>query len=504
MNRRWYLLLAIPAVLGIVVSAGELREIHAPGSIHSPAELDAYLDSTVPGLLARYRIPGVCMGIIGGDSHGISCYGTSSSEAGRALDGSSRFAIASVSKTFTALAVLTLAARGQVDLDAPVERYLGTWRFPESGYDASAVTARRLLSHTAGTGVQTYGGMIYAVPAESTRDVLDGRGSIQVPVTLTMPPGSGFRYSGGGYTVAQLLIEEVSGMPFEGFMKESVFLPLGMLDSSFSWGSMRDADTRGHDTAGRKLPMYPYGAAMAAGGMVTTGNDMIEFLDAFCDQRIGSLLGWPNGMWERYLEPVMGFSGMGTMVSKSNGHTLIGHGGTTMGYNAGYTVLPEERFGWFVLANGNGGVFLESDLDPIIQEWKTGYRDPRYRVLKLERCVVAFLAVVIPGFSVLFFASFLAKLVSGRRWVGAAAVCRVKIIPRLAPVPVLAAALALWFVFFHTNRFYPAFFTAWLPAPFCWVTLGIGLLVLRMILSCAFPRSTAGRRALMRPVGKLR
>lgn len=241
--------------------------------------------------------------------------------------------------------------------------------------------------------------------------------------------------------------------------------------------------------------MYPYGAAMAAGGMITTGNDMGEFLYAFRDSRLGSLLGWPNGMWERYLEPVMGFSGMGIMVSKLNGHTLIGHGGTTMGYNAGFTVLPEERFGWFVLANGNGGVFLESDLDPIIQEWKTGYRDPQYRVLKLERCVVAFLAVMIPGFGGLFIASFLAGLVSGRRWIGAAAVSRINIILRLAPVPVLGAALALWCVFFHTNRFYPAFFTAWLPAPFSWVTLGIALLVLRSILSCAFPRSTSCRRA---------
>jgi CubicO group peptidase (beta-lactamase class C family) len=504
MDKRWYFLLAIPVVLGIIVSAGELREIRVPDSIHTPAELEAYLDSTVPGLISRYRLPGVCMGIVGGNSDGVLCYGAASSETGRPLDGSSRLAVASVSKTFTALGVLTLAARGLVDLDAPVERYLGTWRFPESRYDASAVTARRLLSHTAGTNVQTYGGMISAVPAESTRDVLDGRSLNQVPVTLTMPPGSGFRYSGGGYMVAQLLIEEVSGMPFERYMKESVFLPLGMRDSSFSWGSMRDADTRGHDAAGRVIPYYPYGAAMAAGGMVTTGNDMLEFLEAFRDSRIAILLGWPGGMWERYLEPVIGVSGMGIMVSKLNGHTLIGHGGTTMGYNAGYTVLQEESFGWFVLANGNGGVFLESDLDPVIQEWKTGYRDPQYCVIKLERCVVAFLAVMIPGFGVFFFALFLAGLVSGRRWAGTAGISRAKIILRYAPVPVLAAVLALWSVFFHTNRFYPAFFTAWLPAPFSWVTLGIGLFILRMILSCAFPRSTAGRRVPQQPVEKAR
>ncbi len=487
MSRRWYLLFAVPVFLGIIISAGELREIRVPTSIRTLAELEAFLDSTVPGLISRYRLPGVCMGIVGEDSDHVLCYGAASSKTGRPLDGSCRFAIASVSKTFTALGVLTLAARGLVDLDASVERYLGIWRFPQSGYDASAVTARRHLSHTAGTNVQTYGGMISANPAESTRDMLDGRSSNHEPVTLTMPPGSGFRYSGGGYLVAQLLIEEVSGMPFERYMKESVFLPLGM----------RDSDTRGHDAAGRVIPYYPYGAAMAAGGMITTGNEMLVFLEAFLDSRIAIRLGWPGGMWSRYLEPVMKFSGMGIMVSMLNGPTLIGHGGTSMGYNAGFTVIPEERFGWFVLANGNGGVFLESDLDPIIQEWKTGYRDTNYHVIKQERFVVVFLAVMIPCFSVFFFLSSLAGLASGKcHWVGAAAISRIRIILRLLPVPVLAAVLALWVVFFHTNRFYPAFTTAWLPVQFRCVTLGIALLVERMILSYAFPKSTAGRHAL--------
>jgi hypothetical protein len=227
---------------------------------------------------------------------------------------------------------------------------------------------------------------------------------------------------------------------------------------------------------------------MAPGGMVTTGNDMLGFLTSFADPHVGTLLGWQKGMWKKYLVPVNGFSGMGIMITESNGHMLIGHGGTTMGYNAGFTVSPSEGFGWFVLANGNGGVFLESDLDPLFQEWKTGYRDPQYGILKVERCVTAFLAVVVPGFGIFFLAVFAASLASRkRRWIGKTSIPPVLKILRLSLVPIFASAFVLWTAFFHTDLFYPAYTTAWLPFSFQCVTLGVATVALRLALGCAFP-----------------
>ncbi len=125
-----------------------------------------------------------------------------------------------------------------IELDAPVERYLTRWRFPEGTHNAAGVTVRRLLAHTAGLGDGLgYDGFANAARMQSVEDSLrraaDAMPGASGGVEIVAAPGSTWRYSGGGYFVLQLMVEEVTGQSFAAAMAERVFEPFGMRGSSF-------------------------------------------------------------------------------------------------------------------------------------------------------------------------------------------------------------------------------------------------------------------------------
>ncbi len=158
--------------------------------------------------------------------------------AGQPVDRDTLFQVASLSKWVTAIGVMTLVDAGQIDLDAPAETYLTRWKLPVSEFDHREVTVRRLLSHTAGlTDGLGYAGFAPGVAVQSLPDSLTraadaspGRDGV---VRVGQPPGAEWAYSGGGYAVLQLLIEDVTGEPFDAYMRHAVLHPLGMTRSTF-------------------------------------------------------------------------------------------------------------------------------------------------------------------------------------------------------------------------------------------------------------------------------
>jgi hypothetical protein len=228
---------------------------------------------------------------------------------------------------------------------------------------------------------------------------------------------------------------------------------------------------------------------MAPGSMVTTADDMLRFVSAFANARVARALGWPEPLWNDYIAPAQGRYGMGLTIAETNGHIVLGHAGTTMGYDAGFTALSGEGAGWFVLANGNGGVFLKPELDRLFLEWKTQSNDPRHRVVKILRAIVLFLAIVFPAAGGFLLVSLGFAWAAGRRSFAAARGARglAKALRTLRAV-LVSAVLVFWLVFFHTDAFYPAFTTAWMPYAFRYVTLGVAILGLRGVLSSIAPR----------------
>ena len=260
-----------------------------------------------------------------------------------ALD--ARFQAGSVSKALAAVGVLRLAADVGADLDEPLVPSLGGWRPPGAppGME-DGITLRRVLSHTAGLSIPAYPGLDPGVALPDTGALLRGEGDA-APVRLVARPGAGFRYSGGGFTVAQHWAELTSGLPFARLMDELVIDELGMADSTFRQ-EPASADAAPHDAAGAPMPGYRH-AALAAAGLLTTAADLARFAAAISTGAI------PDGM-AIAAPATAGSYGLGLELGML-GPGLAGHSGQNRGWRALVAALPERRRGVVVLCNGEGG-----------------------------------------------------------------------------------------------------------------------------------------------------
>lgn len=202
---------------------------------------------------------------------------------GRDIDERTLFQVASLSKWFTAWGVMKLVEQGRVDLDAPVSRYLTRWQLPESQYDHNEVTVRRLLAHNSGLtdGLGFLGfGPDQTIPSleQELTDTTDTLPSADGVIRVGAKPGSGWRYSGGGYLILQLMIEDVTQESFDAFMRREIFEPLGMSDSTFvDPDPARLADI--FDLDGSPATHYRF-AATGAASLYASAADLSLFLQA--------------------------------------------------------------------------------------------------------------------------------------------------------------------------------------------------------------------------------
>ena len=219
----------------------------------SEAAFKAELDRRMPRLLHHFGIPGIVIAtVVDGAPSRTYAYGFADREHRRRMTVDTVFSVASISKSVTAWGVLRLVEAGKLDLDAPAQRYLTPWPLPPSPFPSSAVTIRRLLSHTTGL----------AAGADEFRDPRDprdpplsslallhenGPAGNALRARLVAPPGATSPVP--GYTILQMIIEQQTNQPFADFMKRVVLRPLGMNSSSFAWDESMEAED-GHALPG--------------------------------------------------------------------------------------------------------------------------------------------------------------------------------------------------------------------------------------------------------------
>tara|TARA_R110000824_G_scaffold155226_4_gene327685 strand:+ start:5001 stop:6278 length:1278 start_codon:yes stop_codon:yes gene_type:complete len=291
---------------------------------------------------------------------------------GRTVDADSIFQVASLSKWLTAWGVMTLVEQGRIDLDAPVERYLTRWHLPPSEFNNDDVTIRRLLSHTAGLTDDL--GFLGFGPEEKlpsieqelshTSDVLPGASGI---VRVGARPSSTWRYSGGGYLILQLLIEEVTQESFNDYMLHAVFEPLGMSASTFV---DPDANHLADFYAPDGSPATHYWfTATGAASLYTSAADLTRFLEAHLgspDAPPGrgvlspetlSLMHAPQAFL--FGLPVWGL-GMSLYAPNDAGSFVIGHDGSNYpAINTTARIDPVTGNGLIVLSTGNATLARE-------------------------------------------------------------------------------------------------------------------------------------------------
>jgi CubicO group peptidase (beta-lactamase class C family) len=242
--------------------------------------------------------------------------------------------------------------------------------------------------------VHGYVGQTSDRPLPSIEASLSGETGDGFPVELLAAPGRGWLYSGGGYSVLQLLVEELTGRPFADYLQAEVLAPLGMTASSFQWSRTFET-ARPHDANGRAIPDFVF-AEQAAAGLVTTAPDLARFLAAALAGRHGE----PPG------RGVLSPAGVGLALTAApgtegrwglgyglgilpGGDRLAYHEGANRGWRAGLALLLDRRAGIAVLANGDAG---SDPIDAVVQQW-LALATPSPKQAWLRTAVLAILAV---------------------------------------------------------------------------------------------------------------
>jgi CubicO group peptidase (beta-lactamase class C family) len=347
-----------------------------------------YKPESIAELMRRHQVPAVSIAVLRGNRIAWSgAFGVADSVTRRAATTDTLFQAASISKPVAASAALRLVEQGQLSLDAPVNARLKSWRIADSAAaKGDAVTLRHLLTHTAGLTVHGFGGYRPGTAIPSVRQVLDGTAPANSgAVRLKTAPGSEWRYSGGGFTVLQLMLTDATGRSFADLMTGLVLRPAGMTRSSFVQSPPATVAMKAavaHLGNGKPVPgRYHHYPEMAAAGLWTTPSDLARWA--------GALGAAYNGEKGRLLSPAMarqmltsgkGDWGLGLGVRREGETIRFSHSGANEGFRSLMIVDPVRGDGLVLMANSDSGGKL---FGPLIQAMGGlfGWPEARARVL---------------------------------------------------------------------------------------------------------------------------
>lgn len=332
--------------------------------------------------MAHYRVPGVSIAVINqGQLEWAKAYGTrTSAPESSDIDSDTLFQAASISKAINALGALILVQSGLLSLDEDINQYLTTWKISENEFTyAKKITLRRLLSHSAGISVHGFPGYQIDAAIPTTLDILEGKQRIvkTEPVRVIQEPGATFRYSGGGTTIIQFLVEEITGEKYDAWMQKHVLTPLHMNRSTFTQPlpkEIRNEAACGHQSDGTAVNggwhVYP---EMAAAGLWTTPTDLAHFIvEILKILKLESRLLQAELMREAitpqisiaqwYSDTISEASGLGFFLGGSADNLKISHDGGNAGFISRFIALPQQGQGFVIMVNNEGAFGLIDEI----------------------------------------------------------------------------------------------------------------------------------------------
>ncbi|PWN58459.1 serine hydrolase domain-containing protein [Chryseobacterium viscerum] len=332
------------------------------------------IEKTAEEVTVKNNVPGVAVAVIrDGKVAWIQSIGYADLACKKPVAAETIFNIGSVSKLVSSWGFMQLTEKDFVKLDDPVEKYLTRWHLPQSEFDRSKVTLRRILSHTAGLSVHGYGGSDQGTGLLTLEESLNGKTKRNgETVHLNSEPGTKWDYSGGGYTLAQLLLEEETKQDFGLYMKQNVFLPLGMTNTSYEWTpEMMLNSAIPYDDQGNPAKNKIF-TEKAAAGLQTTIGDLGHFAELSITRNSKQL--------NRVLKPetimlmetqvlpksTEGESGLGYRFMNYEGFRTIGHTGENVGWCAAFFLDLPTKNGIVILTNGSNS---DRVWYPIYQNW---------------------------------------------------------------------------------------------------------------------------------------
>jgi CubicO group peptidase (beta-lactamase class C family) len=326
--------------------------------------------------MKHYKVPGVSIAFFsGGKIIWSRAYGYADVAKMTPVTPETLFQAASISKPISTLAMLHLVQDGKLNLDEDVNVKLKSWKIPDNDFTKEQkVTLRRIVSHSAGLTVHGFGGYRPDEPLPTIRQVLDGHmPANSKAVRVDTVPGSTWSYSGGGFTVMQLLLTDVTGKSFPDLLNEEVLRPIGMSHSTFTLPlpkSLRRSAATAYGGDGKPIAgdfhVYP---EMAAAGLWTTPADLaraaIEIENDYAGTSNKVL---SKDMAHQMLTHQKDDWGLGVALS-AEGHPLrFAHGGSNEGFQCDLEAYIGSGQGIVVMTNADGGSALIGEIERAVAQ----------------------------------------------------------------------------------------------------------------------------------------
>jgi CubicO group peptidase (beta-lactamase class C family) len=345
---------------------------------------EAPLQLSLQRLMEVYKVPGLSIAVI--DDYKIAwakAYGVTDVGSNTPVTTKTLFQAGSISKPVAATGALYLVEQGKLSLDEDVNQKLKTWKVPENDFTKTEkVTLRRLMSHTGGLTVHGFPGYDVDAPLPTLVQIFNGeKPANTAPILVDIVPGTQERYSGGGVTIEQQLVMDVTGKAFPEFMRETVLEKIGMRDSSYSQPLQADWAARtaaGTNMEGRAIHgrwhIYP---EMAAAGLWTTPTDLAKFAIEIALSKQGKANHvLSQKMTNEMLTPVKEEAGLGLFMEKDNSGQF-GHGGADEGFQALLTMNANTGKGLAIMANSDLGIAAAQMILPkVAKEYNWNYHPP--------------------------------------------------------------------------------------------------------------------------------
>ena len=321
----------------------------------APLQLD------MPKLMEVFKVPGLSVAVI--DNYKIAwakAYGVTAIGGSTPVTTKTLFQAGSISKPVAATGALYLVEHGKLSLDEDVNKKLVTWKVPENEFTKDQkVTLRRLMTHSGGLTVHGFPGYATDAPIPTLVQIFNGeKPANTAPIRVDFVPGSKVRYSGGGVTIEQQLMIDVTGTPFPQFMKKTVLDKIGMTDSSYEQPlplARAALTATGTYSDGKAVPgkwhIYP---EMAAAGLWTTPTDLAKFVIEIALSKQGkSNHVLSQAMATEMLRPQIERAGLGFFLGDEKTPDQFGHGGADEGFQADLIMFADSGQGIAIMGNSD-------------------------------------------------------------------------------------------------------------------------------------------------------
>jgi len=319
--------------------------------------------------MKQLNVPGVSIAVIhNGKIEWARGFGVRSI-GGKPVDNETLFQAASISKPLSAMAALHLVQQGKLSLDTDVNTYLASWKLPANPIAAGkAVTLRQLLSHTGGISVHGFPGYAKTEAIPTLVQVLNGEKPANTdPIRIEAPPGDHWQYSGGGFTILQQMLIDITKEPYPKLMHDTVLAPIGMNLSTYQQplpSAMESNATTPYRGDGKPVEggahTYP---EMAAAGLWTTPSELAHF----AIEVQNSLHATANHvlspeMTQQMVTLVKGSWGLGLEIGGSKDNPYFAHGGGNEGFRCCLLAYEKTGEGAVVMTNGDKGGELQNEI----------------------------------------------------------------------------------------------------------------------------------------------